>query len=238
MTRQRTRTNTLGGILAATGLGLAALAAGPAAAAQAAPTASAPLVAAPSETPSHAVQQVVGWVLATGDNRGLPFLVVDKQSTAVFVFDGRGKRLGDTQALLGSARGDDSAPGIGDRKLQDIRPEERTTPAGRFVASLGHSLGKDDVLWVDYRLALALHRVLAVNSREHRLQRLSSVSPLDHRITFGCINVPARFYDQVVQPAFTGTNGIVYILPEIKSVSAVFFSASAQAANAPASHLS
>ena len=172
---------------------------------------------------SNDARQIADWVVETSDNRSLPFVIVDKKAANVFVFDGRGQLLGATSALLGLARGDDSAPGIGNRKLSDIRPAERTTPAGRFVASLGHDLGEQDVLWVDYNAALALHRVLAANTNEHRLQRLATTSPLDHRITFGCINVPVNFYDSVVHPAFTGTNGIVYILPEIKSISQVFF---------------
>jgi hypothetical protein len=172
---------------------------------------------------SSDARQIADWVIATGDNRSLPFVIVDKKATEVFVFDGHGRLSGASSALLGLARGDDSAPGVGDRKLSDIRPDERTTPAGRFVASLGYGLGKQDILWVDYKTALALHRVLAANSREHRLQRLAAASPLDHRITFGCINVPVSFYDRIVQPAFTGTSGVVYILPETKTIADVFF---------------
>ncbi len=168
-------------------------------------------------------RRMLSWVTGTGDNRGMPFVVVDKKATEVFVFDGTGRLLGATPVLIGLARGDDSAPGIGDKKLADIPPNERTTPAGRFVASLGYALGKDDVLWVDYDTALALHRVLAASSREHRLERLASATPQSRRITFGCINVPVDFFDKVVQPAFTGTNGIVYILPETRPLAAVFF---------------
>jgi hypothetical protein len=171
---------------------------------------------------SNDARQVTDWVAATGDNHGLPFVIVDKKAAEVFVFDGQGRLLGATPVLLGLARGDDSAPGIGDRELSQIRPSERTTPAGRFVASLGYGLGKQDILWVDYKTALALHRVLGAGSREHRLERLAAASPLDRRITFGCINVPVSFYDRVVHPAFTGTSGVVYILPEIKSLAEVF----------------
>src|SRR5674476_1663356 len=60
------------------------------------------------------------------------------------------------RALLGSALGDDSVPGIGDRKLSSIRPEERTTPAGRFVAALGLNLGGAEILWVDYDGAVSM----------------------------------------------------------------------------------
>jgi hypothetical protein len=175
------------------------------------------------EPASTDARLVADWVVDTGDNRSLPFMIVDKKNTEVFVFDGHGHLLGATPALLGLARGDDSAPGIGDRKLSHIRPEERTTPAGRFVASLGHNLGPQDILWVDYAAAISLHRVLATNTREHRLERLAAASPLDHRITFGCINVPVKFYDSLVHTTFSQTNGIVYILPEIKSIPEVFF---------------
>ncbi|HEY0281233.1 MAG TPA: hypothetical protein VGC27_01270 [Rhizomicrobium sp.] len=175
------------------------------------------------EPASDDARQIADWVVYSGDNRGLPFVIVDKKDTKVFAFDGHGYLLGATPALLGLARGDDSAPGIGDRELSDIRPEERTTAAGRFVSALGRNLRGQEVLWVDYDAALTLHRVLARNTKEARLQRLAAASPLPRRITFGCINVPASFFDGVVHPAFTGTNGVVYILPEIKSIREVFF---------------
>lgn len=172
--------------------------------------------------PSTEASQFEAWVIRTGDNQNLPFVIVDKTDAKVFVFDSAGRLLGQTSALLGLTRGDDSAPGIGSRPLAEIRPEERTTPAGRFVASLGYGLGKQDILWVDYNTSLALHRVLSMNSEEQRLQRLASPSPSTRRITFGCINVPANFYDAVVHPAFLKSNGIVYILPELKSMAEVF----------------
>jgi hypothetical protein len=168
------------------------------------------------------VRQAADWVVDSGDNRGLPFVIVEKKDAEVFVFDAQGQILGAAPALVGLAPGDDSVPGIGDRPLAGIRPEERTTPAGRFVASLGHDLGELDVLWVDYADAISLHRVITTNPRERRLQRLATPTPLDNRISYGCINVPKNFFEHVVQSAFTGTNGIVYILPEIKSMGDVF----------------
>jgi hypothetical protein len=175
------------------------------------------------DTPaSRAARTVADWAVRENDSRGLPFIIVDKTTTEVFVFDRDGRLLGASAALLGLARGDDSAPGVGDMKLSDIAPRDRTTPAGRFVASLGYGLGPRDILWVDYQTALALHRTLAANSREHRLERLASSSPGDHRITFGCINVSAAFYDGIVRPAFKPMGGIVYILPEVKSIAEVF----------------
>lgn len=175
-----------------------------------------------AEPASDEAKQFVAWVMVGRDNQNMPFVVIDKKNARVFVFDAGGQLLGDTPALLGLARGDDSAPGVGDKKLSDIKANERTTPAGRFVASLGYGLGKQDILWVDYASALALHRVLPANNKEHRLERLASTASTDHRITFGCINVPISFYDAVVHPAFLQMSGVVYILPEVKTISEVF----------------
>jgi hypothetical protein len=90
------------------------------------------------------------------------------------------------------------------------------------VASLGNDLGTKNVLWVDYDDAISLHRVITTNPKEQRLHRLATASILDNRISFGCINVPVKFFDTIVEPSFTGTNGIVYILPETRSIQATF----------------
>jgi hypothetical protein len=120
--------------------------------------------------------------------------------------------------------GDDSVPGIGDRKISHIRREERTTPAGRFVVALDRNLRGEDILWVDYDASVSMHRVHTNKPQERRLQRLATPTPLDNRISYGCINVPAKFYESVVRPAFTGTNGIAYVLPETRLVRDVFVS--------------
>jgi len=176
------------------------------------------------EHKSENAQHMADWVIDSGDNRGMPFAIVDKMDAKVFVFDAHGRLRGSARALLGLTRGDYTVPGIGNRKLSDIRPEERTTPAGRFVASLGFNSHGKDVLWVDYKNAVSLHRVITNNPKERRLERLASPMPLDHRISFGCINVPAEFYNNVVRPAFTGASGIVYVLPETHSISEIFVS--------------
>jgi len=148
-------------------------------------------------------------------------MIVDKKDAKVFLFDAESAVLGTAPALLGLGRGDDSAVGIGHRRLATMAPIERTTPAGRFEASLGFDL-EQDVLWIDYQIALSLHRVIVGKPAERRHDRLASVTALDNRISYGCINVPASFYDGVVIPAFKGTVGIVYILPETRALGAVF----------------
>jgi hypothetical protein len=179
-------------------------------------------IADAAEWPSGTAAIVTNWITATGDNGGLPFMVIDKVAAMVFLFDADGQFVGSSPALFGITAGDDSATGVGDRELSDIKPEDRTTPAGRFVAKFGLATGNRNVLWVDYETSISLHPVITTNKKERRLQRLRSPSADDNRITFGCINVPTKFYQEVVHPLFADTSGIVYILPEHKYLFEVF----------------
>lgn len=177
---------------------------------------------APAGLGSADADQVRAWVTRSGDNAGLPFVIIDKAQAKVSVFDGDGRLRGSAPALLGMAFGDGTVTGIGDRELARIKPQERTTPAGRFVSALGKDYDGKEVLWVDNAAAVSLHRVVTSNVKERRLQRLATASPLDNRISYGCINVPVAFFDTVVRPAFLGAYGIVYILPEQKSLGEAF----------------
>ncbi|GAB2915073.1 hypothetical protein LSG25_09915 [Paralcaligenes sp. KSB-10] len=176
-----------------------------------------------TESESPEAKHLANWVIDSGDNGKMPFVIVDKKNARVLVFNAQGQLRGSAPALLGLARGDDIVPGIGNQKLSTIRPDERITPSGRFVAGLGHILSGQEVLWVDYDAGIAIHRVVTSNVKEHRAQRLASPTVLDKRISYGCINVPVTFYENIVSPTFRKTNGVVYILPETRSGEAAFF---------------
>jgi hypothetical protein len=206
--------------LGAAALGLLLASAAPAAAAN--PPAAAPGLA--GQAASSDANRLAAWVIGAGDHLGTPFLIVDKVEAKVFAFDPEGHLLGVTPALLGLGKGDDSPSGIGDRKLSTISAAERVTPAGRFVAALGENLSGKEILWVDYEAAISLHRVDTATRAERRLQRLATPSAADNRISYGCINVPVAFFETVVAPLFRGKAGVVYILPEVRTMEEVFFS--------------
>lgn len=168
------------------------------------------------------VRYVADRVVRSNDANGLPFLIVDKTNAQVVAFNAEGRFVQSSPVLLGLARGDDSAPGIGERRIADIRPEERTTPAGRFVAELGENAQGEDILWVDYDNAVSMHRLRAVKASDNRAQRLASETAADNRISYGCINVHAAFYDGVVKRLFAPRDGIVYVLPETRSIETLF----------------
>jgi hypothetical protein len=167
--------------------------------------------------------RLADWIVEAGDNAGRPFFIVDKRRARLYAFDAAGHLNGDAPVLLGLARGDETVPGIGDKKIADIKPEERTTPAGRFVAEFGQSSSRgEDVVWVDYDAAVSMHRVVTSNPKERRLQRLATPTAKDNRISYGCINLPKAFYETYVGPLVAQTRTIVYVLPETRPARQVF----------------
>ena len=172
---------------------------------------------------SAAATRVADWVVASGDNHALPYIIVDKSAASLVLFDAQGKALGKVPVLIGVAVGDDATPGIGSKNLAEIGPAEKTTPAGRFLAKFGLAVGKQRILWVDFATSVALHPIPpGAKPKERRRQRMLSPTPDDNRITFGCINVPSAFYGKSVRPLFLKKGGYVYVLPDTKPLETVF----------------
>ena len=164
-------------------------------------------------------RDVSAWIRASGDNGGKPFAIIDKKAATVHIFGAAGDWRASSPVLLGLAVGDESVPGIGERKMADIKPHERTTPAGRFVSEPGVNLQGEDIVWIDYDAAVSMHRVRTSNKADRRLQRLATPTVADNRISYGCVNVPAAFYDRFIKPAFGATPAVVYVLPETHPLS-------------------
>lgn len=168
------------------------------------------------------VRRIADWAADSRDPRGLDFIVLDKRRAHVYVFDREARLLRDTPVLLGAAVGDDTAEGVGQKALHEVRPEERTTPAGRFIGESGRNIHGEDVFWVDYDAAVSMHRVRELEASERRLERLASATAEDNRISYGCINMPVEFFDEVMVPTFKGRRAVVYVLPETRTLAKVF----------------
>lgn len=189
----------------------------------ASPSSTLPTQADASISPSAAAMRVADWIAASDDNHALPYAVIDKTTASLFLYDATGSLLGAAPVLMGIAMGDDATPGVGNKKLSEIGPAEKTTPAGRFLAKFGLAAGRAKVLWVDYANSVAIHPIPADASKaERRRERMLSPSPDDNRITFGCINVPVAFYRKVMRPLFQKKGGYVYVLPDSKPLEVVF----------------
>lgn len=171
---------------------------------------------------SNDARQLADWVADARDNHGGDFVIVDKKNATVHVFDGNARLIASTPVLLGYAAGDHTVEGIGKKPIEQIKPEERTTPAGRFIAERGRNASGEDVVWIDYDAAVSMHRVRATNPAERRLERLASPTIEDNRVSWGCINVPVAFFEQHIQPIFAQRRAVVYVLPEVMPLKQVF----------------
>jgi hypothetical protein len=147
--------------------------------------------------------------------------ILDKKEAKLFLFNAGGELLGAAPALLGAAVGDKDFEGVGNKTLSNIPPEQRITPAGRYVGWGGKYLGKGKYFWINYKAGLAIHAVVNPPG-QRRLERIVSPDPREHRISWGCINVPTKFFNAKMRRVFAASNGIVYILPETMPASEFF----------------
>ena len=80
------------------------------------------------------VRYVADWVAASGDNAGMPYIIIDKVNARVFVLDAGGHLQGAAPALLSMVAGDGSVAGIGEALPDDgVAEAEPDLPAEREV---------------------------------------------------------------------------------------------------------
>jgi hypothetical protein len=174
------------------------------------------------ETASPEARQMADWVVDSADNKNMPFVILDKKEAKVYVFHAHGGLRGAAPVLLGITVGDDSFPGVGNKPLSMVKPEEKTTPAGRFIAASDKNIHGSDIVWIDYDSAVSLHAVVKGKPEERRAERLASPLPSERRISFGCVNVPVNFFKTTLLPSFKKSDGMVYVLPETRATKQVF----------------
>ncbi len=173
------------------------------------------LAVLPAQASADDTRRLVQQVLASADHGQRPFAVVDKRRALVSVFHADGALAAQSATLLGSAQGDHSLPGVGQRTQQAaLRRADRTTPAGRFSAQPGHNLSGEAVVWLDHAAALAIHRLRSGPQHTDRAARMAGQDAQRRRVSAGCVVVPAAFFDSAVQPLLGLQRGTVYVLPE------------------------
>lgn len=177
--------------------------------------------APPDAAAASRVSEFASSVTRSGDAEGRAFGVIDKQAATLWLFDKQGQAVAHTPVLVGQATGDVAPADIGQRPLSKVKLHEKITSAGRYVTEPGKNHKGEDIVWLDYENALSMHRVRNVPN-EFRTKRLLTPTVADNRISFGCVNVPASFYDRYVDLMFSRSAGVVYVLPETKPIASVF----------------
>jgi hypothetical protein len=176
-----------------------------------------PLADFGDETAPADVVHVANWVSYTRNAKKKAFVLIDKKMARMYVFDPKGKLKSHAPVLLGKAVGDYTAPGVGNKPLSQLKEDEMTTPAGRFLVQQGLNNHGEDVLWIDYNSAVSMHRLRKVKEEERRFERMATEDHEDNRISNGCVNVPHAFYNNVLRPTVTKHGAYVYVLPETRT---------------------
>jgi len=180
-----------------------------------------PLADFGKETAPPDVVHVANWVSYTRNAGRKSFVIIDKKQAQMYVFDPLGKLKSHSTVLLGKAVGDQIAQ-VGNTPISKLKESDKNTPAGRFPAVLGKDNHQADVIWIDYKNSLSIHRMASVSAAERRAERMKSDDPKEHRISNGCVNVPAGFYNSVLHPTVRRYGAYVYVLPETKTPQQLF----------------
>ena len=167
------------------------------------------------------VKHLANWVSYTRNNQKKAFVVIDKKQAQLYLFEPTGKLKSRTPVLLGRAVGDVIPPGTASKPISQLKEDEKTTPAGRFLAQPGKNAHGANVIWVDYHAAISMHRLLKVG-QEMRHERMATPDVADNRISNGCVNVPPAFYDKVLYPNVLKKGAYVYVLPETRTPQQLF----------------
>ena len=163
------------------------------------------------------VVHVANWVSYTHNAKKKAFVLIDKKEAQLYVFDPKGKLKSRTPILLGKAVGDHTVPGVGNKPFSQIKEDEKTTPAGRFLAQPGKNNRGVDIIWIDYNAAVSMHRMRSAKAEENRGDRMATADASDNRISYGCVNVPPGFYNTVLKPTVVRNGAYVYVLPETRT---------------------
>lgn len=175
---------------------------------------------------------VPGYIQQVADNRmranpNKPIAIVDKQMGLTYVIDANGVLAGKSASLTGKTKGDvRSEAAKKTANVESIAEKDKVTEAGMFDASVKNvpHYGNVITLQIFDNYSIAMHPTYLGAPAEQRQARLESATPEDNRISFGCINVPNEFMQNVVFKAIPkGVKSFpIVVIPESKSIQEFF----------------
>jgi len=172
---------------------------------------------------------------AIGSGKG--FMIADKPSGAIHVFDRTGALIDSGPALFGMSAGDQFIEAPDKTDMEAMSVSERITPAGtyrlqqRSVPSYpggqvlafqkdGQDVGANSSGYV------AVHSVWLEKPEQRREERLASTTPDDNKISFGCINTSSQmFLGKILPHVAEFDGGTVFVLPDAVETTAAMFPA-------------
>ena len=154
---------------------------------------------------SSATKASLDHIIDTNDNGGRPFVIADKKAGKLYLMNADGKVVDTTPALFGKTPSDSAkTSGVTGAGKYDLKyNRDARLPSGYAGSVQSFDTGANGEQF-------AIHRVIDVKG-QNRQSRLDSKTARDNRITLGCINVPAEFYNQHLDNEL---GAVLYVLPE------------------------
>ncbi|RKW13425.1 MAG: hypothetical protein D8H94_10065, partial [Cardiobacterium sp.] len=154
---------------------------------------------------SSAAKASLDHIIDTADNGGRPFVIADKKAGKLYLMNAEGKVVDTTPALFGKTPSDaaKTAGATGAGKYDLTYNRDTRLPSGYAGSVQSFDTGANGEQF-------AIHRVIDVKG-QNRQSRLDSKTARDNRITLGCINIPAEFYDAHLDNEL---GAVLYVLPE------------------------
>lgn len=146
-----------------------------------------------------------------------PYVIADKPTATVFLFDSQNNIIAKFPALFGQAKGE--APNSADAN-SDIAGSGATTPAGSYKMSLGKNMKAQDlnlyhgkIFRIEGTSNLAFH-ITYPGELAERTKALKTKTTEDNRMSWGCINISEENFDKYVTPYLSKDNQKLYITPD------------------------
>jgi hypothetical protein len=145
---------------------------------------------------------------------GKGFIIADKPTGMIHLFNADGSMLDQAPALYGKDVGDT----LGKSSLEG---GPKITPSGKYTLEFNRDSGYTG--GATFRLVetedntgfVAIHAVYVGDPKENRLKKLSSANPNDKRASYGCINTTNdTFLKKLLPNTAKFDGGMVFVLPD------------------------
>jgi len=143
------------------------------------------------------------------------YLIIDKPSATMFVFNNSKELVATFPVLLGQTKGE--SPNTADSD-SDVAINA-TTPAGKYkMGEMGITdINKNDSILYHGRIisllgggGLAMHVTYPLELQK-RTRALNTPTAEDNRMSWGCINISPENFDKFIRPYFAKGDQIIFI---------------------------
>lgn len=149
------------------------------------------------------------------------YIIVDKPSATLYVFNEENELVETMPVLLGKTKGEEPNTA----NANDKKALGSTTPAGKYkLGKVAENYSKKDSIEYQGRLLqvlgdgpISIHMTYPKEFKE-RTKALNSKTVNDNRMSWGCMNISPENFDKYIKPYFNKGNQTIFITPDDTSL--------------------